>query len=102
MTDPGSSVSAVPKFDGTIVNVVVRDGEVRTAKKRVLVPLRGIVRIAIASDVADEVHVHGVDKYVELTPGKPVTYDFTASIPGTFEVELHKAGDLLFTMQVES
>ncbi len=65
------------------------------------VPLGGQVRLVITSDEVDEVHVHGVDEYVALAPGPAVTHDFTASIPGIFEVELHEAGDLLFTLQVE-
>lgn len=97
----GTSAPVVPAFDGTVVNVEFVAGEVRTAKKRVVVPAGSKVRIVVTSDVADEVHLHGVDKYVELTPGKPVPYDFTADIPGTFEVELHQAGDLLFTLQVQ-
>lgn len=88
-------------FDGTVVEVDIAAGEVLTAEKRVVVPLGSQVRIAVTSDVTDEVHVHGVDEYIPLTPGEPVTRDFTASIPGTFEVELHDAGDLLFTLQVQ-
>jgi hypothetical protein len=93
--------SPAPTFDGTVVEVDVLDDGIRTPEERVVVALNSQVRLVVASDISDEVHVHGVDKYVDLTPAKPVTFDFTASIPGTFEVELHDAGDLLFTLQVE-
>lgn len=100
-TEAAPAEQAAPAFDGTVVEVSFVGGEVSTAQPRVEVPLNGQVRLVVMSDVVDEVHVHGVDEYAPLAPGAPVTYDFTASIPGIFEVELHEAGDLLFTLQVE-
>ena len=96
-----SETLAAPPFGGTVVDVQFAGGEVRTAEPRVVVPLGGQVRLVVTSDVVDEVHVHGVDEYISVSPGASVTYDFTASIPGIFEVEMHEAGDLLFTLQVE-
>lgn len=98
---PTTEAPAAPAFDGTVVDVEIAGGEVRTAEPRVVVPLGGQVRLVVTTDAVDEVHVHGVDEYVPLAPGAPVTHDFTASIPGIFEVELHDAGDLLFTLQVQ-
>jgi hypothetical protein len=98
---PAAIEPAAPAFDGTVVEVSFAGGEVTTAQPRVTVPLGSQVRMVVTSDAVDEVHVHGVDEYVALAPGAPVTHDFTASIPGIFEVELHEAGDLLLTLQVE-
>lgn len=99
--DSSSSTSAVPAFDGTVVDVVVADGEVMTSNERVIVTLDTAVRLVVASDIDDELHVHGIDEYVELQAGRTATHDFIASVPGTFEVELHGSGDLLFTLQIE-
>lgn len=98
---PPDAEPTAPGFDGTVVELSLAGGEVSTAQPRVVVPLDGRVRLVVTSDVVDEVHVHGVDEYVALAPGAPVVHDFAASIPGIFEVELHDAGDLLFTLQVE-
>ncbi len=95
-----SAAATTPAFDGTSVTVTFQKGRVRTASKRVVVPLNSTVRLRVTSDVADEVHVHGVDEYIDLKPGTEVVRDVVARIPGTFEVELHDAGDLLFTLQV--
>ena len=46
------------------------------------------VRFEVDSDVADEVHVHGYDVSQDVTPGKPIAFDFPAEIEGVFEVEL--------------
>jgi len=88
-------------FDGTVVTATVVKGDVRTAAKRVKVPLDSKVRLVVTSDVRDEVHVHGVDEYVPLTPGRTSTHDFVARVPGTFEIELHDSGALLLTLQVQ-
>ena len=59
------------------------------------------VAIAVTSDVADHVHVHGYDELVDLVPGERAVLRFTANIPGVWEVELEDAGDLLFELKVE-
>lgn len=50
------------------------------------------VLIVIRSDVADELHVHGYDRSVALTPGAVSRLRFTADVPGRFNGELHHAG----------
>ena len=96
-----SSPTAGPAFDGTVVEVQVVDGEVRTARPRVVVPLGGRVRMVVTSDVADELHVHGVDESVLLEAGETTSHEFIADVPGVLEVELHDSGVLLFTLQVQ-
>lgn len=98
---PGSSTAQPPAFDGTAIDIVIADGEVVASEERVIVTLGTVIRLTVASDVRDELHVHGVDETVELPAGQTVTHDFTASVPGTFEVELHSSGDLLFTLQIQ-
>jgi heme/copper-type cytochrome/quinol oxidase subunit 2 len=68
---------------------------------RVPVPAGEQVTLAITSDVADEVHVHGYDLTAALTRGQPTELTFAATIPGVFEVELHDAGTVLLTLQVQ-
>lgn len=83
------------------MTVDVAAGEVETESKRVKVDQGAEVRLVVTSDETDEVHIHGVDDYVDLPAGQTVTYDFTASVPGTYEVELHDAGTVLFSLQVQ-
>jgi hypothetical protein len=67
---------------------------------RVPVPLGEQVTLSVTGDTADEVHVHGYDLTVPLTPGTPAELPFVATLPGVFEVELHDAGTVLVTLQV--
>jgi heme/copper-type cytochrome/quinol oxidase subunit 2 len=59
------------------------------------------VSIRVTSDVADEVHLHGYDKKVDVAPGAPATLTFTADIPGIFEVELESRSIKLIDLVVQ-
>ncbi len=63
-------------------------------------PLGSTVSIEVTSDVADEVHLHGYDKKVDVTPDAPATLTFTADIPGIFEVELESRAIKLIDLAV--
>ena len=54
----------------------------------------------MTADRADEVHLHGYDRKVDIEPGKPAELEFTADVPGVFEVELEEAGLKLVELQV--
>lgn len=68
---------------------------------RVMVERGQLVTIDFESDVAEELHVHGYDILVTAEPGNPGSAEFTAEIPGIFEVERHFAGHIhIFSVQV--
>ena len=96
-TPTTSAVTAEPRR----IEVQVDGGEVSGDVGRVLVPAGEQVTLAITSDVADEVHVHGYDLTTELVPGESSELTFAATIPGVFEVELHDAGTVLLTLQIQ-
>ena len=50
------------------------------------------IRFAVASDVADEVHVHGYDVSKPVPAGGKVRLSFPATIEGRYEVELENLG----------
>ncbi len=52
------------------------------------------------SDVADELHFHGYDAYIDLPAGKTKTYSFAATIEGVFELESHTTGVLVAEISV--
>ncbi len=84
----------------TLVPIIVEEGQVQ-GPDEVGVPVGTSVRIDVRSDAADEVHVHGYDEFVPVKPGKTTSLEFTANIPGVFEVELEESGLLLFELRVE-
>lgn len=82
------------------ISVRINDGKVTGVPGQVEVNRGSRVRIEVTSDRGDEVHVHGYDKSVELTAGKPAAVQFVADVPGVFEVETHGSGLLLFQLVV--
>ena len=82
------------------VQIRVTGNQVQTAEQRVKVKLGTKVRLEVTADRADEVHLHGYDRKVDVEPGKPAVLEFTADTPGGFEVELEEAGLKLVELQV--
>lgn len=83
------------------IQVVIADREVTPVPSVHTVHLGREVLLTVTGDQPDEVHVHGYDKEVEIAAGKPGTIDFTANLPGIFEVETHKSGLQLLQIEVK-
>ena len=58
------------------------------------------IRLLFRSDVAEEVHIHGYDKYVDVPAGGTARARFKADAEGVFEVESHGSGELLAKLEV--
>ena len=99
-TAAGAVTTAAGAAGAQTVQVTVAGTDVQTAERRVKVPLDGKVRLEVTADRTDEVHLHGYDRKVDIGPGKPAVLEFTADVPGVFEVELEEAGLKLVELQV--
>jgi plastocyanin len=82
------------------VNVVVANGKVNPSGASIKVKAGQTVLVTATSDADEELHIHGYDKELELSPGKPASVKFTANMKGTFEVETHKSGKLVAKLVV--
>ena len=83
------------------ISIGFAGGLVDIADDRYAVARHGIVEIAITSDVAEEVHVHGYNIRRAIEAGVTTTMRFPADIPGVFEVELEDSRVPLFELTVE-
>ena len=95
---PSSPASTAAEV--TEVSLVLADGDVTGDTPLARLTVGQPVRLTVTSDVADELHVHGVDETAELEPGEPAVLEFTPESPGRFEVELHEARRVLTRLQV--
>ncbi|ROO83429.1 hypothetical protein EDD29_0932 [Actinocorallia herbida] len=97
---PDATGTTAPAFDGEEITVTVTGSKVapRPAVREVAKGTK--IRLTVTSDAADELHVHGFDKELELKAGEPGVLEFTADLTGRFEVETHGSHLLLFTLQV--
>jgi hypothetical protein len=100
-TSTTGAASTMAGFSGVLVQAKVTGNDVETASRRVRVDLGQKVRVQVKADRAEEVHVHGYDLKRDVAPGKPAVIDFTADVPGVFEVELEEASLKLFELQVQ-
>jgi hypothetical protein len=103
--DSGATVTTVAGAtttvaSGAVVAVTFRGGSVVDGASRQRATLNQPVTVRVTSDLADEVHVHGYDKHVDVAAGRTAEVTFVANIPGVFEVELEKAKKVLFTLEV--
>jgi copper(I)-binding protein len=85
----------------TVVRVTVVDGAPKGGIVRVTVDQGDRVRLVVASDVADEIHLHGYDVSRDVAAGGTVTLAFRATIPGRFEAELEDRGVQVADITVE-
>lgn len=83
------------------VTVSISGRTVRTPSRRVTVRRGRVVRIAVTSDTAEELHLHGYDRELEVKPGVPAELRFVADQPGVFEAELHRSGARVFELKVD-
>jgi hypothetical protein len=82
------------------INVTVAKGKVNPNGASINVKAGQTVLVTAVSDAPDEVHVHGYDKELPLTPGKPASVKFVANMKGTFEVETHESNKLVAKLVV--
>lgn len=82
-----------------VIAISIQFGQIN-ADRRYEANLGDTVLILVISDVAEELHVHGYDLFLELIPGAEVDLEFVADLPGVWEVELEGAHRLLFELAV--
>lgn len=56
--------------------------------------------IRVTNDEAEELHVHGYDKSVELEPGVQAELTFVADVVGRFHAELEESKTEIATLEV--
>ncbi len=92
-----------PAPSPVVVEIRVRGGQVSTETDRVPVAVGDTVRMIVRSDVADEIHVHGIEEVLQVEPGQRAVLEFLVpegTAPGLYEVETHDSALLLLQLEV--
>ena len=76
-----------------ITRIRIRAGAVAGGAREVEASTGDTVRIVVAADAPDEIHLHGYDITKNAAPGKPARFVFKATLEGVFELESHTAED---------
>jgi hypothetical protein len=89
-----------PKPAPRVERVRMRDGAPAGEVRDLVYEDGETVRLRFSSNVADEVHIHGVDRYVDVPAGGTATARFRADGQGIFEIESHTTGTLVARLEV--
>lgn len=101
--DPSPSDSEQPAETPVVIEIQISAGQVRTEIDRVPVAVGDAVRMTVESDVADQVHVHGIEESLPVGPGDRAVLEFVVpegTAPGLYEVETHDSALLLLQLEV--
>ncbi|HSM02097.1 MAG TPA: hypothetical protein VK960_06670 [Acidimicrobiia bacterium] len=102
-SNPATTTTA-DSFVDIVIEVIGSSAEVRVegipTSGRIQITTGTGIRLTIAGDATDEVHLHGYDLTADIAPGQPAVIEFAANIPGIFEVELEDSHRLLVELQV--
>jgi FtsP/CotA-like multicopper oxidase with cupredoxin domain len=98
-TSTGSSGKAATPPPYTQVRVV--GGNPAGGIEKIKVNKGDRVRLAVTSDVADEIHIHGYDIMRDVPAGGTVKFNFPATIDGSFVIELETRGEQIAELEVE-
>jgi hypothetical protein len=82
------------------VTIRVRDEKAVGGIRHIDVTKGDHVRFTVASDSAQEVHVHGYDVHKDVPADGRVSFDFPAKIDGSFVVELEDPGQQIAALKV--
>jgi FtsP/CotA-like multicopper oxidase with cupredoxin domain len=76
-----------------VTRIRIRGGEVVGGPADITVKKGDVVRIVVAADAPDDIHLHGYDIEKPAAPGQPARFKLKADIDGSFEMESHVAED---------
>jgi FtsP/CotA-like multicopper oxidase with cupredoxin domain len=82
-----------PPPEAEITRIRIQGGTIVGGSKDIVVERGDTVRIVVAADAPDEIHLHGYDITRNAVPGQPARFRFQANAEGAFEIESHVAAD---------
>ena len=87
-----------------VFEIVIADGELVDSADTIRVSQGDHVQVTLTSDDALDLHLHGYDREVTVTPQSPALLELEATISGRFPVEVHGGGHdhghVLFYLEV--
>lgn len=89
-----------PEEEGVQIEIDFRDGRLVGGVRRMEIERGERVAVVVRSDVADHVHVHGLDILRDVAPGAPARLRFRPRDPGVVEIELEDRHLLLAELEV--
>jgi hypothetical protein len=99
-TDPEPADESPAEPTQRTVRLHYSAGQVSGDVGAVEVPVGTAVTLVVSGETADELHVHGYDRYLDVPAGSDASLTLVTDVPGVFDVELHELGVLLTQLRV--
>lgn len=74
-----------------IFTLRIAKGQLVSGSAQLQAKIGDTITLRVTADQADELHIHGYDLHLELTPEQVGTLRFTAIHTGRFDIELHRS-----------
>lgn len=84
-----------------VIDIAIANGSVQPVNAQRTATVGVPITLRVTSDAADELHVHAVPEHTfEVRPAADQSFEFTVEVPGRVEVELHRLGRTVVTINV--
>jgi hypothetical protein len=97
--EAGTTAAPQPPAAPPVVKIV--GAKPQGGVKRLKFTKGDTIKFRVASDTADEIHVHGYDVHKDVAAGGKVTFSIPATIEGRFVVELEDHGTQIAELEVD-
>jgi hypothetical protein len=88
--------------DRLLIDVTIKGGEVNPTNAQLQANTNEPIVLKVNSDVADELHVHSTPDHKFNVEAKPAQqFQFTVTVPGNVDIELHHLNKTIATVQVQ-
>jgi plastocyanin len=83
------------------ISIVIKGNKIVVGPKVITGVVGEAITIKFLADVSDEIHIHGINKKIDLEAGKEGTITFTVEKSGRFEYELEGARAELGVIEIQ-
>jgi ABC-type glycerol-3-phosphate transport system substrate-binding protein len=95
-----SDVQAPPSQ--LVIEATIAHGAVTPTNQQLQAKVNEVIIVKIDSDAADELHAHSTPDHTFKVEAKPnQSFQFTPSVPGKVEIELHDLNRVIATVDVQ-
>ncbi|PRC46902.1 hypothetical protein C6A85_87705, partial [Mycobacterium sp. ITM-2017-0098] len=99
--DPSAMTDAQAPPEQLVIDVTIEGGKVTPTNEQLQAEVNEPIVLRVDSDAADQLHVHSTPEHsFDVGIGPAQSFQFTVTVPGRVDVELHELHTTVATIQV--
>lgn len=100
--NPSEMTDAQNPPERLVIDVTIKGGKVTPTNEQLQAGLNEQIVLRVDSDAVDELHVHSSPEHTfPVAIGPAQSFQFSVSVPGRIDVELHDLHTTIATIQVQ-